>query len=151
MMWIVQRTSRKVSGDTSWFWRCVTKRNTSVSMFPCFYPQVILYSLFAFPSSQMKGGGWSCSLGVPWVWVMPHKSFKHRISCSCHGAGDCSDQELCSPREGAIWFLNPEARAGNGFLFLQVPFRAECVIWSPFPVGNMLQEIKRGIFHPLRE
>lgn len=43
------------------------------------------------------------------------------------GAGDYSDQEFCSVKEGAIRFLNLEARAGNGFLFPQVPFRAECL------------------------
>lgn len=55
------------------------------------------------------------------------------------------------PKVRSCLISKPEARAGNGFLFLQVPFRAECVIRSPFPVGNMLQEIKRGIFHPLRK
>lgn len=144
MVRIILRTSRKVSRDTVWFWRWVTKRNIPVCMSPNIYPPVILYGLVAFPSSQVRGGGRSFSLGVPWGWVIPHE-FQTR------GAGDCSDQEFCSPREGAIWFLNPEARAGNGFSLLQVPFRAERVIWNLFPIGNMLQEIKRRIFHLLRE
>lgn len=108
-------------------------------MSPNFYPQVIL-CIFT-DERRWLILFFGCALGVG----NPTQEFQ-----TC-GAGDCSDQELCSPREGAIWFLNPEAKDGNGVLFLQVPGRAECVVWNQFPVGNMLEEIKRGMLHLLRE
>lgn len=70
MVWIIQKTSRKASWDKLWFGDGLQKE---ISQCPCLQTS-IPRSFCAF--TQMKGGGWSCSLGVPWVWVIPHKSFK---------------------------------------------------------------------------
>lgn len=69
MVWLVLRTSKKVSRDMSlWFWRWYIKMDMRVFFPPNLYHQLILKSFFEFPSSVMTEGTRLC---VPWVWISP--------------------------------------------------------------------------------